>query len=90
MVVHPSVAASILTCTNECQSTREDSVTAATMRQLGRVCVGIAILIIVVALLGMAGVIPRLTRTNGVIITALLFSVVGRNLQRRAARMSRP
>ena len=38
------------------------------------------------AMAGRLGFIPRLLPLNGVVIAALLVSVVGRNLQRRAAR----
>ena len=60
--------------------------TPAAMRQLGRLCVGIAIAMLLFAMAGRLGFIPRLLPLNGVVIAALLISVVGRNLQRRAAR----
>ena len=61
--------------------------TPATVRLIGRAFVGIAILILVAVLAGRFALIPRIQPMSTFVVTALLFSVVGRSHQRRAKRM---
>ena len=61
--------------------------TPATTRLVGRVFVGIALLILLAIIGGRFGLTPKVPASTSFLITALLLSFVGRSLQRRATRM---
>jgi hypothetical protein len=61
--------------------------TPSTLRLVGRVFVGIALLILMAIVAGRFGLTPKVPSSNAFLVTAILFSVVGRGLKRRAARM---
>lgn len=60
--------------------------TAANQRTVGRVLIGLALLVIILQALGMLGVIPKLAHGSAgttLVIVAFLVAVAGGRLQRR-------
>jgi len=57
--------------------------TPANWRLAGGILLAANFLLLLVLVLGMAGVIPRLPETRGLILVALVLSVVARGLRRR-------
>jgi hypothetical protein len=66
---------------NEATRLQEDSVSLV---RLGQFCTLIAFAIVIVVLGGMFGPIPKFGSPSVLLVTAILFSVVGRALRRRA------
>jgi hypothetical protein len=56
------------------------------MRLIGRACIGIAIVILLAIVSGQFGFTPKVPSSNAFLVAAILLSVVGRVLRRRAAR----
>jgi Na+(H+)/acetate symporter ActP len=57
--------------------------TPASLRLLGNVILGVAILLLLVTLGGMVGLIPKLAASRELIIVAFILTLVARGLRRR-------
>lgn len=62
--------------------------TPANQRTLGRVLIGLAIVVILVEVCGMLHVIPKLAPSTALAYPAFLFAIVGGRLYRRGSRIS--